>query len=138
MPMTAFNGVRISWLMFARNVLLARLAASAASLALYQGGLGLLSGFHFGRQQITGNGNALQPLGHRVKRTAELGNFIFTGNPGLNGEVAFSECFRSQNKAGEPAGYHPGENGRDARSDQQKESRKPCDQFYNVNDVLLL
>ena len=33
MPMTAFSGVRISWLMLARNVLLARLAASAASLA---------------------------------------------------------------------------------------------------------
>ncbi len=33
MPMTALRGVRISWLMLARNVLLARLAASAASLA---------------------------------------------------------------------------------------------------------
>ena len=33
MPMTAFIGVRISWLMFARKLLLARLAASAASLA---------------------------------------------------------------------------------------------------------
>ena len=33
MPMMPFMGVRISWLMFARNSLLARLAASAASLA---------------------------------------------------------------------------------------------------------
>ena len=33
MPMTPFMGVRISWLMFARNSPLARLAASAASLA---------------------------------------------------------------------------------------------------------
>ena len=33
MPMTPFIGVRISWLMLARNSLLARLAASAASLA---------------------------------------------------------------------------------------------------------
>ena len=32
-PITAFIGVRISWLMFARKVLLARLAASAASFA---------------------------------------------------------------------------------------------------------
>ena len=32
-PMMAFMGVRISWLMLARNSLLARLAASAASLA---------------------------------------------------------------------------------------------------------
>jgi hypothetical protein len=31
MPITAFSGVRISWLMLARNVLLARLAASAPS-----------------------------------------------------------------------------------------------------------
>ena len=30
-PTTPFSGVRISWLMFARNSLLARLAASAAS-----------------------------------------------------------------------------------------------------------
>ena len=33
MPMIPFIGVRISWLMFARNWLLARLAASAASFA---------------------------------------------------------------------------------------------------------
>ncbi|MNY18894.1 hypothetical protein D3C86_1523030 [compost metagenome] len=33
MPMTAFMGVRISWLMVARKVVLARLAASAWSLA---------------------------------------------------------------------------------------------------------
>lgn len=33
MPRTPFIGVRISWLMFARNSLLATLAASAASLA---------------------------------------------------------------------------------------------------------
>ena len=33
MPMMAFMGVRISWLMLARKALLARLAASAASLA---------------------------------------------------------------------------------------------------------
>ena len=33
MPMMAFIGVRISWLMLAKNRLLARLAASAASLA---------------------------------------------------------------------------------------------------------
>ena len=33
MPMTPFIGVRISWLMLARNSLLARLAASAASRA---------------------------------------------------------------------------------------------------------
>ena len=33
MPMMAFIGVRISWLMVARNVLLARVACSAASLA---------------------------------------------------------------------------------------------------------
>ena len=33
MPMTPFIGVRISWLMFARNSLLARLASSAASRA---------------------------------------------------------------------------------------------------------
>ena len=33
MPSTPFIGVRISWLMVARNVLLALLAASAASLA---------------------------------------------------------------------------------------------------------
>ena len=33
MPMTPFMGVRISWDMFARNSLLARLAASASSLA---------------------------------------------------------------------------------------------------------
>jgi hypothetical protein len=32
-PMMAFIGVRISWLMFARKALLARLAASASSLA---------------------------------------------------------------------------------------------------------
>ena len=32
MPMTALSGVRISWLIVARNMLLARLAASAASL----------------------------------------------------------------------------------------------------------
>ena len=34
MPMMAFKGVRISWLMLARKALLARLAASAASLAI--------------------------------------------------------------------------------------------------------
>ena len=33
MPITPFMGVRISWLTFARKLLLARLAASAASLA---------------------------------------------------------------------------------------------------------
>ena len=33
MPMMPFIGVRISWLMLARNSLLARVAASAASLA---------------------------------------------------------------------------------------------------------
>ena len=33
MPMMAFSGVRISWLMLARNSLLPRLAISAASLA---------------------------------------------------------------------------------------------------------
>ena len=33
MPRIAFIGVRISWLMFARNSPLARLAASAASFA---------------------------------------------------------------------------------------------------------
>ena len=33
MPITPFIGVRISWLILARNSLLARLAASAASLA---------------------------------------------------------------------------------------------------------
>jgi hypothetical protein len=33
MPMTPFMGVRISWLMLARNSLLARLALSASSLA---------------------------------------------------------------------------------------------------------
>ena len=33
MPMMPFIGVRISWLMFARNSLFARFAASAASLA---------------------------------------------------------------------------------------------------------
>ena len=33
MPRTPFSGVRISWLMVARKALLARLAASAASLA---------------------------------------------------------------------------------------------------------
>ena len=33
MPMIPFIGVRISWLILARNSLLARLAASAASLA---------------------------------------------------------------------------------------------------------
>ena len=33
MPMTAFIGVRISWLIAARNVLLAALAASAAPRA---------------------------------------------------------------------------------------------------------
>ena len=32
-PSTAFNGVRISWLMFAKKVLFAWLAASAASFA---------------------------------------------------------------------------------------------------------
>ncbi len=36
MPMMPFIGVRISWLMLARNSLLARLAASAASLATPQ------------------------------------------------------------------------------------------------------
>ena len=35
MPMTPFIGVRISWLMLARNSLLARFAASAASLATF-------------------------------------------------------------------------------------------------------
>ncbi len=35
MPITAFIGVRISWLMFARKSLLARLAASAASRASF-------------------------------------------------------------------------------------------------------
>ena len=34
MPMIAFMGVRISWLMLARNELLASLAASAACLAI--------------------------------------------------------------------------------------------------------
>ena len=33
MPITPFMGVRISWLTFARKLLLARFAASAASLA---------------------------------------------------------------------------------------------------------
>jgi hypothetical protein len=33
MPVMAFSGVRISWLMLARKALLATLAASAASLA---------------------------------------------------------------------------------------------------------
>ena len=32
-PITAFNGVRISWLMLERKALLAALAASAAALA---------------------------------------------------------------------------------------------------------
>ena len=41
MPMMPFIGVRISWLMLARNSLLARLAASAASLARFLGNLGL-------------------------------------------------------------------------------------------------
>ena len=35
MPMTPFIGVRISWLMLARNSLLARLAASAASREIF-------------------------------------------------------------------------------------------------------
>ena len=35
MPMMPFMGVRISWLMLARNSLLARLAASASSLACF-------------------------------------------------------------------------------------------------------
>ena len=35
MPKTPFMGVRISWLMLARNSLLARLAASAASFAFF-------------------------------------------------------------------------------------------------------
>ena len=34
MPITPFMGVRISWLMFARNSLLARLASSALSRAI--------------------------------------------------------------------------------------------------------
>ena len=42
MPMMPFIGVRISWLMLARNSLLARLAASAASFAVLQLLLGLL------------------------------------------------------------------------------------------------
>ena len=42
MPMIPFMGVRISWLMLARNSLLARLAARAASLALFLFLLGLL------------------------------------------------------------------------------------------------
>ena len=33
MPMTAFIGVRISWLMFARNALLAWVASSALAMA---------------------------------------------------------------------------------------------------------
>ena len=40
MPMMPFNGVRISWLMLATNSLLARLAASAASLASRKRDLG--------------------------------------------------------------------------------------------------
>ncbi|MNT25166.1 hypothetical protein D3C72_1606730 [compost metagenome] len=36
MPMMAFIGVRISWLMVARKVLLARLASSACCLALFR------------------------------------------------------------------------------------------------------
>ena len=40
MPITPFIGVRISWLMFARNSLLARLAASAAILAYFSSTLG--------------------------------------------------------------------------------------------------
>ncbi len=40
MPSTPFMGVRISWLKFARNLLLARFAASAASLASSDGLLG--------------------------------------------------------------------------------------------------
>ena len=43
MPMMAFSGVRISWLMLARKVLLARLAASAASLACSNWALALAS-----------------------------------------------------------------------------------------------
>ena len=41
MPMTPFIGVRISWLMLARNSLLARLAASAASFAFCESSFGL-------------------------------------------------------------------------------------------------
>jgi len=53
MPITPFIGVRISWLIFARNWDLARLAASAASLALFSSTMGL---FHFciGLEQFSG------------------------------------------------------------------------------------
>ncbi len=43
MPMTPFIGVRISWLMLARNSLFDRLAASAASLAASSSWLVILS-----------------------------------------------------------------------------------------------
>ena len=41
MPMTPFKGVRISWLMLAKNSLLALAAASAASLALARAAVAL-------------------------------------------------------------------------------------------------
>ena len=55
MPMMPFIGVRISWLMFARNSLLARLAASAACFGLPEVG--------FAFQSMAGIGTLLALLG---------------------------------------------------------------------------
>ena len=59
MPMMPFIGVRISWLMLARNSLLARLAASAASLAWRRAVLGRLAVgdvLHLGHDQARPTG----------------------------------------------------------------------------------
>ena len=56
MPMMAFMGVRNSWLMLARNWLLATLAASAASLGLHEGLLHLLALGNLGSKGLVGCG----------------------------------------------------------------------------------
>ena len=53
MPMMPFMGVRISWLMFARKSLLARLAVTAASFAVLAAAAGVVAGLgrRFGRSR---------------------------------------------------------------------------------------
>ena len=66
MPMTPFIGVRISWLMLARNSLLARLAASAAASAWRYARLALEQRVVRPRQVPAGLELApAQPLAHR-------------------------------------------------------------------------
>ncbi len=66
MPMMAFIGVRISWLMLARNSLLARVASSGH----------LASPLQFGLAASSGGALALQTVAERGHRAGEVAGLV--------------------------------------------------------------